>query len=132
MRGAGTRWELSGAPFRPPKMLSRYTRVGRNWVTRARRECGPAIYRLPVRTPQFILPSRRDRQVVDELTFPIGLAEKYTHTPIHIYGPRKTFQLFPIVAPSYWQFIVAIAPLVRRSLKVNKNRQSVQRKSLFR
>lgn len=59
------------APFRPPKMLPRHTQVGRIWVTQARRECGPAIYRLLARTPQFILLSCRDRQL-DELPIEVN------------------------------------------------------------
>ena len=92
MRGAGTRWELSRAPFRPPEMLPRHTRVGRIWVTRARRECGPAIYRLPARTSQFILLSRRDRQVVDELKYvPHWPKRNQTNINLYIRSPRKKF-----------------------------------------
>ena len=69
------------APFRPPKMLPRHTQVGRIWVTQARRECGPAIYRLPARTPQFILLSCRNRQLVNEL--PIEVDRKIYEITIY-------------------------------------------------
>lgn len=84
------------APFRPPKMLPRHTQVGRIWVTQAWRECGPAIYRLPARTSQFIL-SCRDRQLVNELSIEV---EKYTKLRF-IRDSRKKFHYLRILKTIY-------------------------------
>lgn len=74
-------------PLSGPRRCSPDTWVGRIWVTRARRECGPAIYRLPARTPQFILLSRRDRQVVDELKVLHWIYQKTTKTVFRVSFP---------------------------------------------